>query len=104
MMGVSKKACCYSYPFVQTGTEYINVPKPKETQMVIKAYAYALQGCLLSLIALNSAMKVDTVLRQPKNPSCMPDATVSQVWVFTYTKINQDFGHVLCMFCITNGQ
>ena len=81
-----KKKTYYSYPFVQTGTEYINIPNPNEMQMVIKAYAYALQGRSLSLIALNSAMKVETVLRQPKNPSCMPNTTVSQVWLFTCTK------------------
>ena len=73
------KKTCYPYHFVQTGTEYINIPNPNEMQMVIKAYAYALQGRSLSLIALNSAMKVETVLKQPKNPSCMPNATISQV-------------------------
>ena len=41
----------YPYPFVQTGTEYINIPNPNEMQTVINAYAYALQGCSLSLIA-----------------------------------------------------
>ena len=82
----TKTKTYYPYPFVQTGTEYINIPNPNEMQMVIKAYAYALQGRSLSLIALNSAVKVETVLRQPKNPSCMPDATVSLVWLFTCTK------------------
>lgn len=52
----------------------------------MEAYAYALQGFLLSLIALNSAMKVETVLRHPKNPSCMPAAAVSKVWLFACTR------------------
>lgn len=38
---------------------------------------------LLSLIAWNSAMKVETVLRQPINPNCRPVATVSQLLLFT---------------------
>ncbi|KAM2731447.1 hypothetical protein EV2_035105 [Malus domestica] len=53
--------------------------------IVAMAYAYALQGYLLSLIALNLAMKVETVLRQSRNPNCMPVATMSQVLVFTCT-------------------
>lgn len=76
---------CYLYPFVQTGTEYIRVPKPNEVHIVTMAYVYALQGYLLSLIALNSAMKVETVLRQPSNPNCMPVATISHVLVSTCT-------------------
>ena len=82
-----KKKTYYPYPFVQTSTEYTNIPNPNEMQTVINAYAYALQGCSLSLIAVNSTMKAETVLRQPKNPSCMPDATISQVWLFTCTKL-----------------
>ena len=62
----------------------MRIPKPSEMHIVIMAYAYARQGCLLSLIALNSATKVDTVLKQPRNPSCMPVAMVSQLLVFTY--------------------
>lgn len=30
---------CYLYPLVQTGTEYIRIPKPNETVIVIRAYA-----------------------------------------------------------------
>lgn len=59
------------------------VPKQNEMEIVARAYAYALQGCVLCLIALNSAINVETVLRQPKNPNCMPFITVSQVLLCT---------------------
>ena len=80
----------YLYPFAQTGTEYIRVPKQNEVNMVTMAYKYALQGFLLSLIALNSAMKAGTVLRQPKNPNCMAVATISQVLELTYKAQTED--------------
>jgi hypothetical protein len=34
-----KNLTCYLYPLVQTGTEYIRIPKPNETAIVIRAYA-----------------------------------------------------------------
>ena len=71
---------------LQTGAQYIKIPKQNEKHIVIIAYAYALQGCMLSLIALNSVAKVETVLRQPNRPNCIPTTTVSQSLVFTWIK------------------
>ena len=80
---------CYvsiSNPFVQTGMQYIKIPKENDKKTVMIAYAYALIGRLLSLIALNSAANVETVLRHPIRPNCSPATAVSQSLVFTYIK------------------
>lgn len=84
----------YLYPFAQTGREYIKVPKQNEAHIVTMTYAYALQGCLLSLIALNSEMKVETVLRQPKKPNCTPVTMILQVLVFTYRTETESMGSI----------
>lgn len=54
---------------LQIGMQYIKIPKENEMHIVIIAWAYALQGCLLPLIALNSAAKVETVLKLPNRPN-----------------------------------
>lgn len=73
----------------------MRTPRLKETTIVNVAYVYARHGCLLSLIALNSAMSVDTVLRQPINPNCMPVATVSQFFDFSYDGKNSNSHKIL---------
>ena len=45
---------------MQIGIQNIKIPKKNREDAVIIAYTYALQGCILSLIELNSAT-VETV-------------------------------------------
>lgn len=73
----------------------MKVPKTNDTIIVVNAYTYAFQGSTLSLIAPNSAMKVETVLKQPHNPNWIPVATISKCSSFTYIFINVKKKNVL---------
>ena len=93
----TKKKNILPIPLCPKGTEYTSIPNPNEMQTVINAYAYALQGCSLSLIAVNSAMKAETILRQPKNPSCKVEFNQPSYWLYSVPNLLV-FQHLVTLY------